>query len=115
MEEVLSPNKISGYEAIAKIRQQDRPQTAEVDEVVAWMAAEIERTGYLDHNATAHAIWEIGHPIVHRTYVTDKHGKTLPVHRLHPDIVKAFERRMVKTVVAEKDHRARRKRKSPMV
>jgi hypothetical protein len=53
MEGVLSPNKISGSAAIAKIKQQDRPRTAELDEIVTWMAAEIERTGYLDHNATA--------------------------------------------------------------
>jgi hypothetical protein len=85
---------------------------AKVNEIVDWMAAEVERTGRLDHDA---AVLEIGKRYFgfayHDEYM-DKHGKTYRVRKLHPDVVTAFRRRTAKTVVAEKDDRAWRKRKS---
>jgi hypothetical protein len=83
-----------------------------VDEIVDWMAAEVERTGCLDHDAAALEIWKRYFLFTYHTEYTDKHGKTHRVRRLHPDVVKAFRRRTAKTVVAEKDDRAWRKRKS---
>ncbi len=86
---------------------------AKVDDIVAWMTAEIERNGYLEHDAAALSVWErFGFGFADWTEVNDKHGRRQRVRRLHPDIVREFKRRTSKTVVAEKDDRAWRRRKS---
>jgi hypothetical protein len=84
-----------------------------VDEAARWMAAEVERAGYLEHDAAALAIWEgFGFNFAYFTEDFDKHGRSRRVRRLHPDVVKAFKRLTSKTAVSEKDDRAWRKRKS---
>jgi transcriptional regulator GlxA family with amidase domain len=85
---------------------------AKVNEIVDWMAAEVERTGCLDHAAAALEIGKRYFGFVYHDEYMDKHGKTYRVRRLHRDVVTAFRRRTATTVVAEKDDRAWRKRKS---
>jgi hypothetical protein len=83
------------------------------DEAAKWMAAEVERAGYLEHDAAALAIWErFGWGVAYWSKDFDKRGKSRRVRRLHPDLVKAFKKLTSKTVVSEKDDRAWRKRKS---
>ena len=84
-----------------------------VTEAAEWIAAEVERTGYLEHDAAALAIWErFGFTFAYWSEEFDKRGKSRPSRRLHPDLVKAFKRLTSKTVVSEKDDRAWRKRRS---
>jgi hypothetical protein len=84
-----------------------------VDEAAKWMAAEVERAGYLEHDAAALAIWErFGFSFAFFMKDSDKHGRSRRVRRLHPDVVKAFKGLTSKSVVSEKDDRAWRKRKS---
>ena len=85
-----------------------------VTDAAEWIAAEVERNGYVEHDAAALAIWErFGFTFAYWSEESDKkHGRSRRVRRLHPDVVKAFKKLTSKTVVSEKDDRAWRKRKS---
>lgn len=84
-----------------------------VDEVARWMAAEVERTGYLSHDDAALKIWqERDFRFAHWSEELDGRGRSRPVRKLNPNILKAFKKLTSKTVVWEKDARAWRKRRS---
>ena len=85
-----------------------------VTEAAEWIAAEVERNGYLEHDAAALAIWErFGFTFAYWSEESDKQGKSRRrVRRLHPAVLKAFKKLTSNTVVWEKDDRAWRKRKS---
>jgi hypothetical protein len=94
---------------------------AAIDAIVEWLAAEIERRGYLNHDAAARGVigvvdglglqwWSV----CDRQESYDKRGRPAGcVFRLHSDVLRAFKKRTGKTVIWEKDARAWRKRKSP--
>jgi hypothetical protein len=90
-----------------------KTDAGKLDAIIEWLTAEVERTGYLEHDAAAHSVWErFGHVFAGWTDVSDKHGRRQRLRRLHPDVVKEFKRRTSTTVVAEKADRAWRRRKS---
>ena len=89
---------------------------SKIGEIVDWMVGEVERKGYLDHEAAASAVWQRygsagWQRFTYRAKWNDKHSRLRRGRRLHPEIVRAFRQRTAKTVIAEKDHRAWRKRR----
>ena len=105
-----------------------RPPKDCVNAVVAWLAAEVERIGYVEHETAARAIWRraLQDPaswwgLVYRESYrerevrTNRFGHTYRAKariRFHPEVLRVFKRRTAKTVVCEKGDRAWRKRKS---
>jgi len=95
---------------------EDADRKARVRAIAELMLREIEGTGYLNHDAFALTIWEMpefGPWFCRWDTVYDKRGRCHRVHRLSPEILKAFKRLTGNSVVWEKDNRAWRKRKSP--
>ena len=95
---------------------EDADRKARVRAIAELMLREIERAGYLNHHAFALTIWEMrefGPWYCRPDKAYDKRGRCHRVHRLSPDILKAFKRLSGNRVVWEKDNRAWRKRKSP--
>jgi len=95
------------------------PEDAPVDKVAAHMAELVEQTGYLQHAmASIFIAVEFGQRFTYDETVYDKHGKPMRDRRgrivhtslIHPDVLRAFKRLTLKTVVWEKDARAWRKR-----
>ena len=85
---------------------------SKIGEIVDWMVGEVEREGYLDHDAAASAVWKrYGYHFAYHAKWYDKHGRPRRGRRLHADVVRVFRQRTAKTVIAEKDHRAWRKRR----
>jgi len=102
-----------------------RPLEDRINAHAQWMAAEVERVGYLEHQTAAREIcdkegiwWG---QLVHRENYAEREVRTNRFGhiyrakarlRIRPEVLKAFKRLTSKTVVWEKDARAWRKRKS---
>jgi hypothetical protein len=102
-------------EAIAKPSRKERRL---FNEVARWLAAEVERTGYVEHAA---AVWQacgrFGNRLVincgQDVWVEVSRGKFEQRGRpyFHPEVLKAFKQLTGNSVIAEKNDRAWRKRK----
>jgi hypothetical protein len=100
------------------------PKDARVNEIVSWMAAQVEKIGVLSHwDATFHVGIRFGDGYTYKEPILKHNGEPLRTESgkiaqeeyLHPDILRAFKRLTLDTVIWEKDAHAWRKRKSPVV
>jgi hypothetical protein len=103
-------------EATAKPSRHERRL---INEVARWLAAEVERRGYVEHAAAVRQAWGrfgVRWPVNcgQDVWIETSRGKFIeePRPRFHPEVLKAFRQLTGGSVVAEKNDRAWRKRKS---